>query len=143
MAKNAAELLRLMHHSMNGTAPPENYKTSADDTGQEYLAPGGHTMAAVFAVATTAVRTVEEVAGTPDEGTWLFIDAVRALPEGARLNLKVESKKSGSIKKQKRTSEVQVSSVLTQLIAGAPTLAIVVQQATPVLGHKVCKPPSM
>lgn len=101
------------------------------------MAPGGHTMVGVFAVVGTAAKTQEEVAGTRDEGTWLYIDAVRSLPEGKKVNLKTESRKGGRKDEGRRVHELSVSPLVTQLIAGAPTLAIILQQATAVLGHQV------
>ena len=141
VARNAVELLRLIHHSMNRTAPPPSYRVSKQEGQEEYVAPGGHSMVAMFTIQPTALRERHETAGTAEASTWTFIRAVRELPEGLALNLKVD-------KRTKKTGKTTTEAVITQgvaplvlqLIAGAPTLAIVLQNTRAVLGYKVRQP---
>lgn len=141
VARNGVELMRLIHHSMNKTAPPPSFRVSKEEGQEEYLGPGGHSMVALFTVLPTALRERHETAGTVEASTWTFIRAVRELPEGLALNLKVDrrTKKTG-----KTTTEAVITQgvapLVLQLIAGAPTLAIVLQNTRAVLGYKVRQP---
>ena len=130
--------MRLMHHSMSHSKPPTSFKCNAEDGYEEYTAPGGHTMVALFTVFQVTTLDQKDVAGTSEEATWAFINAVRNTPEGISLGAKIERKTRGKGNKAATYSEVSVSPLVIQLIAGAPTLAIVLQNARPALGFQVC-----
>lgn len=141
VARNGVELMRLIHHSMNKTAPPPSFRVSKEEGQEEYLAPGGHSMVALFTVLPTALRERHETAGTVDASTWTFIRAVRELPEGMALNVKVDKRtKQGGNTTPETVLTLGVAPLVLQLIAGAPTLAIVLQNARAVLGYQVRLP---
>lgn len=133
--------MRLMHHSMNHSEPPANYRCSAASGGDdaEYLAPGGHTLVALFTVTKTARREHHEVYNTEDAMTWQFITALRAVQDAKLLQVVQKTAKFGSDRpvgpapqEQSETppdkqagTRFHLPDMLVQLLAGAPTLAIV------------------
>lgn len=129
--------MRLMHHCMNHTRPHSHYKCNSEDGYREYTAPGGHTMVALFTVFQVTARDLKEVVGTSEEATWAFINAVRSIPEGPSLCAKIDRKDRIRNNKTTTYTEVGVSPLAIQLIAGAPTQAIILQNARTILGHQV------
>lgn len=141
VARNSVELVRLMHHSMNHSEPPANYRCSASTEGDDevYLAPGGQTLVALFTVTNAAQREQNEVHNTEDALTWQYITALRSLQDVKHLQVmqkparptgegavSPDSQATGAPpSKRPAGAQFYLPDMLLQLFAGAPTLAIV------------------
>lgn len=102
-----------MHHSINHTVPPANYRCSDEGKGGHgtYYAPGGCTLIALFAVTRTAQRTEAEMKNTREERTWQFLTDMGSIKE---TNLcKVYPRKTGPY----------LSPLFVHMVSGAPALA--------------------
>lgn len=135
VASNVVELIRLIHHSLNHSLPPPNYRCGKGDAGGHgvYLAPGGYTLVAMFTVCQSTCIQSADVHDTATATTWSFLGEVRALKESAILH--VHEKSPGS---ELGGEGLQyLSPQLRQLLAGAPTLATLLAERPAVLGVQV------